>query len=93
MNENNSIKWSIEKCNSECKVIPLYDAHDEDLVDVMDGGIGLYFDIDFLKFFYFIPVALILVVIYPVIYILLFWSRLKTGLAKTYYSVFSKRGH
>lgn len=75
---------------SECKVIPLHDSDDEDMQDVMDESMGLGIDRGLLKLFYFVPVALLLAVIYPIIYILIFWTGFKIYLSNLVHSFIKK---
>lgn len=75
---------------SECKVIPLHDSDDEDFTDVMDESMGLGHGIDLLKFFYIVPVALLFVLIYPIIYILFYWTRFKNNLSDLFHSFWKK---
>lgn len=72
---------------SECKVIPL---HDEDMTDVMDESMGLGFDRDLLKLFYFVPVALLIAVICPMLYIAFYWTRFRNNLSDLFRSFWSK---
>lgn len=63
--------------HSECKVIRMNDYEMEDLDDEMNAAIGMGFDFQFLNVFYFVPVALLLSVIYPVIYIFIVFHSAK----------------
>jgi hypothetical protein len=76
--KSHSIKPATEnqgKKDQDCKVVPINDLVDQDFEDSSEEATG--FDFDFLKFYYFIPVALLIAVIYPIIYTLIVFKEVK----------------
>ena len=64
-----------EQKNEDCKVVPINDLVNKDFEDSSEEATG--FDFDFLKFYYSIPIALLIAVIYPIIYTLILFKEVK----------------
>ena len=69
--------------HSNCKVIPISECNRENLEDKFGTSfIGRSFNRDFSRLFYFVPVAIMSIIIFPVMYFLLFCNHIKSMMIK-----------
>ena len=64
-----------EQKHQDCKVIPIYDFIDQGYEDSSKEDMG--FDFDFREFYYFIPIALLIAIVYPIIYLSIVFIEVK----------------
>jgi hypothetical protein len=62
-----------------CERISVQENDPEDWTSEDDSCIGLGLGEEIEKLFYFIPVALMLVVVYPIIYLLIYWNKMRNS--------------